>query len=103
MTRAVVSSTQMTPSETLNSSLISVYSLRAGIWSCSSTTGPVQSFGLFFMHAATHAGNAENWLRKYEEQEWDVEQRGAFPFDSRAWLWEKWTRKDVCSTCSPMQ
>jgi len=58
---------------------------------------------LFYACSYTYAGNAENWLRKYEEQEWNVEQRGAFPFDSRAWLWEKWTRKDVCSTCSPMQ
>ena len=55
---------------------------------------------LFYACSYTEGGNAENWLRKYEEHEWDVKRRGAFPFDFMAWLW---TLKDVGLTCSPMQ
>ena len=75
--------------------------------SCRTITGLVQSFGLFLcfqLHIwVAYGGNAENWLRKYDENEWDVKQRRAFPFDFVAWFWGKWTREDVGSTCSPMQ
>ena len=48
----------------------------------------VELRAIFYNLCHELAGNVKVWLRQYEKYEWDINERGPFPFDLQSWIME---------------
>jgi hypothetical protein len=51
---------------------------------------------LFYACCNEYAGNTQLWVQRYHDNEWSVQQRGAFPFDLWDWLDEQYDLEQRC-------
>jgi hypothetical protein len=43
---------------------------------------------IFYNLCHEFPGNVKGWLEKYQEYEWNINEKGSFPFDLQSWLME---------------
>ena len=48
----------------------------------------VELHAIFYNLCHDPAGNVKMWLQLYKEYEWDINERGPFPFDHQNWVRE---------------